>query len=190
MFSPSSGTQLPKPDERERTVAVLQYSPEGDFTGAVMPMAVPLDTTSQWRGLLHGMLRHLATTEPETRLDGLYTFTWWTGETEAKDSGLILTRVSEGLVSEDLLNRPLPKDTLGLMLVHAGSKNDMRSAVLALRGYITNEGVSRPDRYLAVLFNPQGSVFDARIDAQARTSTRLLSRFLLQALDRDLEQRR
>ena len=168
----------------ETTLAVLNETADGRFSGAVMPMAAPLDSRSQWQHLIDGLLSHVVRVDKDAQLDGLYSFTWWADVNAGRDAGLILTRITDN--SFDLGPETLPcrEGLLGLMLVTTDTRTLARIAVLALRGYGSAKGAPRPDRVFVSFVDSRGQVGPAPIDKQQRRSLNLMGRELLTIIDK------
>jgi len=179
---------LPRPDVQaslsnaENTIAVLNMTADGRFAGAVMPMVNPLDSKSQWRGLVDGLFCHIVAKDSEAELDGLYAFTWWSDPSEPEHSGLLLTRLTDEGFDVDYI--PQDSSLIGLVLVARDERlNGYRSATLALRSYVSKDGVYRPDRILATVIDDAGVVRRELLDRDSKRSLHLVGRALLRLND-------
>lgn len=142
----------------EMTTVSFCQDIDSKFTGALMPMLIPIDTQLQWQSLIEGLISSAVSIDVKANLDGLYVFSWWSDAKEPEASGLIFTRLGDYIVSSNLDKVMLPKGTLGLLSITTDATNQ-RLVALAISGYVTaTTGKIRADRILGTLITQEGKV--------------------------------
>lgn len=152
------------PDEMT-TVSFCQDL-DNRFTGALMPMLIPIDTQLQWQSLIEGLISNAVSIDITANLDGLYVFSWWSDAQEPNASGLLFTRLGDYTVSSNLCKVVLPKGTIGLLSLTTDSQGQ-RLVALAISGYVSaTTGKIRADRILGALITHDGKVAKNLTDRQ------------------------
>ena len=168
---------------QDTTLAVLSCTSDGLFAGAVMPMRAPLDSKSQWQGLVDGLLGHVIGENPETHIDGLYAFTWWSDPESPNDRGLMMTRLTNDTISYEPAYIPMAEGLLGLMLVSSEERTLSRYATLGLRGYATEAGKARPDRIIFSVLNTLGVPLTDDVAPRQRKMMKDTGKILIDMID-------
>lgn len=157
----------------------------GEFSGALIPMPLPLEGTTQWQAMLDGFVEHAVRTQAQNQLDGLYEVSFWK-DTQPELSGLLLKRLSKD-VAADLpyiqMNRPL-----GLLALITDPDNGNHYAVLALANAFNSQTFThRGQRILDAAVTGQAHRIDISQDRQLKVHTRAIGAALHLRLDEHLE---
>ena len=151
---------------QEMTTVSFCQDLDGKFTGALMPMAHPLDTANQWQSLMEGLVINAIQIDPEANLNGLYVFSWWSekgNERKGQDesaihSGLLFTRLTEKVTTEEIAKVSLPEKSLGLFSLSDAMLGE-KVAVLAISGYVSaSSGALRSDRIFGTVVTPDNKL--------------------------------
>lgn len=139
----------------EMTTVSFCQDLEGRFTGALMPMASPLDTASQWQSLIEGLIINAIQIDPKSNLNGLYVFSWWADSRDTNCSGLLFTRLTDKVTTKEIDNILLPEGSLGLLSLSDDLLGE-KMVVLAVSGYVSaTTGKLRSDRIFETLITTE-----------------------------------
>lgn len=159
----------------------LLDDPHGDFSGALIPMPLPLDATSQWQAVLDAVLTHAVKANPAADLDGLYEVMFWK-DAQPELSGLLVRRLSTNIA--DALPHVTLGRPLGMIAFLTDPDTANKCAVLSLVGVIEPETLAvKPNRILASLATATGEPRTIAPNDDLRVITRAVGHALQLRLD-------
>jgi hypothetical protein len=174
-------------DNEEMTMVSLCQDPNGKFTGALMPMATPMDSVSQWQSLIDGLISCSKVIDPEADLDGLYVFSWWSDVKQPEHSGMLFTRLCDEPFTSDYPALSLPHGTMGILSLSTDKSTKQSAAITAISGYVsavTNN--LRDDQILCATVESDGEITSPHIEHSRRKSMSVIGELMNRRLDMHL----
>lgn len=157
---------------------------EGNFTGAVIPMAAPLETMKQWQAALDTLFAEAVATDAHANIDGMYAITFYQ---DTEHSGLLISRIRHDINTG--YDARIPDGTFGLVAVTTEPDSNSRIVICSLSGGVTN-GSIRPNRILCAFIDATGTAEKPTLTRGEKLAIRAIGKFLLTRLDRHIESTR
>lgn len=161
---------------------------QGNFTGAIIPMEAPLESTNQWQAAFDALFAEAVATDPDADINGIYSIVFHNDRENPHHSGLLVTRIDRTIAEGS--SRNLPSGSLGLIAVTTESSEGTRVAICALSGGITHTGALRSNRILCSIISNEGQVTKPALTREEKLAIRAIGRFLHERLDSFIERNR